>query len=311
MRLPRFLLLALAPSSLLALVATSANASEPSLEDMIAAAPKLASSDPKCPSFEVGGFLTAEKGEVLKFRAIYRAPGRSAVLLSDGSNDAPLIFVAGREGFVYDPVRPIALYADRSRLDLTLGQGKDNLGFRLGWQFGGGNQSSRIDVDLKSLFAAPSRAMEAVKMGDGTYRLTKTTPEENRLVCRIDPRLTQPYTRLEVYDKGKDKPSLCIDKIVIAPDLSDEDFAFPERTALAEKIPVKDLSEAGLWKTVSGVAVALRAVHARIEAHHRPEPPHAIRLLRFSGHRRNDVIENDLKYAQPMRDLLPSRFKMP
>ena len=97
----------------------SAMAGEPSAKDLIKLAPVITSKDRAYESIAISGSMKGD-GIHLRFRAIYQAPDRHALLLTDGSDGTPLVFVAERQMLIYDPVHPAVLRFKNAKSQLTL-----------------------------------------------------------------------------------------------------------------------------------------------------------------------------------------------
>src|SRR5260370_42492361 len=86
----------------------------------------------------------------LRFRALYRAPNRFALLVSDPADGTPLVFCSDRKMFLYDPVSPTLFYSENASFSLRLLSTKGNLSFSYTYLL----YSSRnhdISLDLRSV----------------------------------------------------------------------------------------------------------------------------------------------------------------
>ena len=104
--------------------------------------------------------------------------------------------------------------------------------------------------------------------------------------------------------KTPTKPSLNIDRIEVNIVLKDEEFRFPDMALLAKKITVKDMPIRPHRGAVSGVAMMMRAVEARLGANH-PGMRKSIRFAAFQGIHWDQVRENDRKFSGLMKELVP------
>lgn len=324
--------LILACSPFLAMVARADDPSpDPSARELIAMAPVIASVDGKYRSIEVRGRIRKAGIAVLKFRALYRAPDRHAVLLCDGEDDTPLLFCADRKMFVYDPAEAVVQYAENVFSYLAIWCPDDNLRYFFGY-YVGQDDPSRLLLDIKSIYSGSSMDEEVVRVGEGKYRLVSGEGPRGYLVSLIDRSREQPFTGLMVTLPGDDEPMLCVDTIVVDGELGDEEFAFPGKERLAEGIDVRAWPDDGGEEVVNAAGSVLRACYIRLAAL-RPE-------LREAGPRRpgepqvsirargpgapgpeqlpdltkidwEKVRANDRKYSKALKAAIPPGFRSP
>ena len=283
--------------------APPATAGEPSAADLIKLAPTITSADPKVRSIEMAGTMRME-GLRVRFRAIYRAPDRYAILFADGSDGTPLVFIADRQMLVYDPIRPSVLFMKDGHFNMAVRQKGEKSMFH--WEFGKSSHiKDEITFDAKSLFDRPAVAENVVRDGDRTYRLFRTDEQGGTVVYSIDRAGKQPIESIRAFGKDGHEATLTIDRVVVDGPLKDEEFRFPDKTRLAENIDVHDWPGDGLLETFGEVAVMMRAFQARKGANH-PGLRHSIR---FPGFRRIDwdeVRENDRKFSAVLKEFLPA-----
>jgi hypothetical protein len=296
-------------SPFLAAIGAAAEPETRSAADLIALAPVIRSSDERCRSIDVAGTFRDGGPLILKFRAIYRAPDRHALILSDGADDTPLLWASGDRMIIYDPVRPVVLYHSGNRTDFQIWQEGDDFKLVAGFE-AARNGPSRILFDVGSLFTGGVQGDEAVAVGPGEYRLTRTSSKGNFLVAHIDTRIKQPYQKLELIMKGGRDPSLRFDRIVVDGALGDEEFAFPAKERLAARIAVKEAPGDGLLQQVGIMALAFRACYARLAANV-PEMRGALPLPGLVGIDWDEVRRNDRMFSQVLKDVIPARPKTP
>jgi hypothetical protein len=283
---------------------TATNPGVPTVHDLMKKVPVLRSADEKCRSLEVI-IRMKEPGEMdLKIRMIYRAPGQSAMLVCDGSDGTPLIYVVDRKMLLYDPVGP-AVYrsnALRSFLLMQTERGRESL------IFGMTNDPKRgsIDFDIKSLLSEPATSEEVVSTGGTTYRVTRSFGEGQQVV-HFDVSLPGPVTRVEEIAKEAKEPN-SIWEFILNGELKDAEFTFPDEKRLAETIMVKELPANSLLATAGGIVAALRACDVRMGAHD-PKNRDRATIPGLPPIHWDQVEQNDAKYAQAMRDLIPTAAK--
>jgi hypothetical protein len=241
----------------------------------------------------------------LTFRAIYRAPDKYALFVNDGLDGTPLLFASDRKMFIYDPVQPTVVYTTDTGIDLSMRQEGDTLIFRCGTTK---NKASNVLLDVKSFFSGPGKNDKIVKVGDRKYRLTRTTERGNFWVASIDLEESCLFTKIELIEQGCTESFLCINKICINGIIKDDQFAFPKKERLAERISVIDLPDDGLQKHLNAMTL-MRASYARAAAA-QPGLREAIKPPVFSGIDWDRVKENDKKISQVLRDILAPGHKM-
>jgi len=292
------------------LIAAPARVGDPSAEDLLRLAPFVTSSDVDCRSIEVRGFLKAD-GARVKFRAIYRAPNRHALFISDGRDDTPIFSASDRKLCLYDPVRSVVLYATDTISSFHMVESDNCWIFNFSWAgLAKKEDSSKISLDTKTLFRGRPQAYEAVKTGKGKYRLTRILEKGSLLVSRVDLALKQPYKEIELFGNFNRDYHLRIDKLVIDGPLEDLDFAFPSKDTLSAKIAVKDYYPAdGMLANFDGFESTFRACEARLAAI-RPELRESI-TAPDSAIDWDEVRKNDDVFSRVLKDLIPSRTKTP
>jgi hypothetical protein len=137
--------------------------------------------------------------------------------------------------FIYDPIRPAALYCTDVGIGFKFYQEGDRL--RLRWA-GAEGRDSKILLDVKSLLGAPLDTDRVVKDGDRKHRLTKTSERGNLLVASVDLAESFRFAKLEFIGQSEDKFTISIDKCDINKNIEDFRFTFPEKERLAEQIHV-------------------------------------------------------------------------
>jgi hypothetical protein len=280
-----------------------ARAGEPTAKDLIKLAPVITSKDPAYETIAVSATI---KGDVhLRIRAIYQAPNRHAMLISDGSDGTPLVFVADRQMLIYDPVHPAVLRIKDAVSQLTL-RSDGNLS-NLEFNFGKNSHevdSSELTLDFRSICLLPAVEEKVVRDGDGRYRLFLTKADEKTAVHGFDPSRKMPYASFKAFTKDSHEPSLNIDRIEVNVVLRDEEFRFPDMALLAKKIEVKDWPGDRFSQTVGGVALLIRAMEARAGANH-PGMRKSIKFASWQGIHWDQVREHDRKFSNLIKDFLP------
>lgn len=289
---------------LIALASASVAAGEPSASDLIGLAPVIRSSDEKCKSIEIGGYIKPNGFAHLTFRVIYRAPDKYALLINDGLDGTPLLFASDRRMFIYDPVQRVVLYSTDVNVDFSMRQEEDTLKFRCAAME---CKDSKVLLDVKSFFSGPVKSDKVVKIGEREYRVTRTTEKGNSWVATIDPKELCPFSRIELIEHGNTNVIISINSICINGTLKDDQFAFPRKELLAEHIGVVDSPGEGSQKHLNGMPL-MRACYVRAAATN-PELREAIKLPGLSGIDWDRVKENDKKLSQVLRDFLAPGHK--
>ncbi len=295
------------------LISSRVLAGEPSVGDLIKLAPVIQSSADKYQSIELGGYWKDDDGNVLlRFRSLYRAPDRHALLITDGSDGTPISFASDSKLMLYDPLKGCVFYSPKASTGTTIRV--ENGIFRYGWrQSVWSDDPSSIRLDVKSMLSGPSRRDEVVKTGEGKYRLTRTSNSGNIYLFYIDTSSENPFQKIELVMGQTNRVRFCLDKIVIDGFLGDEEFAFPSKERLAEKIEVREWSSEGLLEAISISASITRIDYARL-AVYQPEVRDSPTLLNLFGLSKIDweaVRKNDEKFSQAIKDLVLPRPKNP
>ena len=319
-------LILLAYATLTAAVASSGVAGEPSARELVALAPVIRSSDKNCKSIDISGFMNKEGITDLKFRAVYRAPDRFALLLYDGLDGTPLLYCSDRNMFVYDPVGPSFLYSGYAGFQIDLLATVETFVFSIDGSVVR-SKSSSISIDLQSILWGPGQnglalmdqavkdgvvRDEVVKRNEGSYKLVRH--EEEGSTIRIDVRLNAnpPYTAIDFAEGGAPKPFLGIDKLAINGALKDEMFAFPEKDRLARTMTVRDVAGDGVLKSLGALALVTRAAVVRTAVNH-PESRARIKHPELLGVDWERVKQNDKRFSKILKTLVPQglRTSMP
>lgn len=287
---------------LVAQASLTATADEPSPKQLIDLAPVIRSSDESCRSIELGGYLRANESACLTFRALYRAPDHVAVLIKDGVDGTPLFFAADRKMFLYDPVRSVLLWNAETNVHFALVKEGDALRMHLDVTTDQ-DRPSNVLVDVKSLLAGPFMNDKVVQIGDKKYRLTRTTEKGNALECAIDLGREQPYTNINIIKNEQTEPFLSMNVLKINGNIDREEFFFPKRDQLAEKVSVQDVPGGAVARNGGELTLLMSACYARA-AINKPEMREAIKRAGFSDIDWKRVEENDKKFSHELREAL-------
>ena len=109
------------------------------------------------------------------------------------------------------------------------------------------------------------------------------------------------------------KVRLCLDRIVIDEPMGDEQFAFPSKERLAEKITIRNWSPDRPMEAVRGLGSVTRTYYARMTVNH-----HKLRdtrnLINLYGSSKIDwesIQENDKKFSRVIKDLVLPKPRNP
>ncbi len=297
----------------ISLVATHALAGEPSVGDLIKLAPIIQSSDEKYRSIELGGYTQDDEGNVvLRFRSIYRAPDRHSLLITDGGDGTPISFASDGKLLIYDPMKGCVFYSAKANAGTRIGV--EDGSFRYAWpQLIETDEPGYLRLDVKSMLDGPSRGDEVVRTGEGTYRLTRTSNSGNCYVFSIDRSAKNPFQKIELVMGHTNKVRLCLDKIVIDEPLGDEQFAFPSKERVAEKITVKNWSGDHLLEAIKELGSITRVYYARMAVKQSEvrDAPGLVNLYGLSKIDWEAIRENDRKFSQSIKDLVLQKPKKP
>jgi hypothetical protein len=259
---------------LLAQASLTAAADERSPKQLIDLAPVLNSADDHYRTIELGGYFRANDSAWLTFRAIYQAPDHFAVLIRDGADGTPLLFAADRKLLLYDPIRSIVLWHAGLSIHFALVKEGDALRVHLD-ATSDEDKPSSVLVDVRSLLAGPFTNDKLVQTGDKKYRLSRTSQKGNTLECAIDLDREQPYTHIAIHADGRPDPVICINTLTVNGNPGREEFLFPKRGRLAEKVSVQDFPDGMFTRNGGELTLLMSASYARA-AINKPEMREAV-----------------------------------
>lgn len=284
-----------------------AGAAEPTLPELLALAPKLASGENQgFENFLVNGQIRVGEGLHVGFRAVYKAPDRFALTLVDTQDGTPLLHGADGQLLFYDPVHPAVLCSQDNKLRLVLSSTDESFNFGVGWFKDKEKQDSFL-IDIHSLVGRMFDASQLEQLGPGRFRLTQTTRKESRIVSEIDTAQACPYTRVEIFSKegweAKSGGDITLDAQANLPE--DEIarwFFFPEKAELSKHLNVLEFSGSQL-NHLQGMVLMMRTLFVRVAA----LVPEQRDKLKLPGLLRVDweaVKKNDTQYSAVLQELI-------
>jgi hypothetical protein len=282
---------------------TLARAGEPSPADLIQLTPAVRSTDPEVRSIEMVGIM--KDGLHLRFRALYKAPDHYSLLVSDGSDGTPLVFVADRQLLCYDPIRSSVLCLKGCSEQLSFESDGKAASFLFGFlpEDRRSHAQNSLKIDVKSVCEKLCVVDRVVKTGESQYRLF-LLKDQKSLVCSFDLAKAQPFEGLKVFDQSGHEPLLSIDKLVINGPLADDEFRFPDRERLARKLKVHEMAGGGFAPAEFEVAKITTAIMARLGATH-PGIRESLKEPAFQNLDWKAVVKRDRKTSAILRDLVP------
>ena len=268
---------------------------EPSVSELISLAPVIDIADPQCNSAEISASIRGGVGENridLRFRAVYAKPDRYALVVSDGSDATPLLWLAGDNAILYDPTRPAVFWLANAKplFFVRLCDEKLEFGFAVGMS------AANIQCDVKSILAVSRRNSTVERTAQGSYRMALTSWHGDYRVATIDPASASPYRRVEIFVPGQSYAQFSLDRMSTNENVDEKDFQFPERAALAAHVNIQDWPSGNVIDAVNGPAIVYRAIFARL-------------AMRASNVRDlipeidwDQAAENDRVYSKAIRD---------
>lgn len=309
---------ALAVAALVAAILPSARAEEPSVRDLIALAPVLDSAEEGCRSLDIGGYIGDDKGPGprLRFRALYRAPDRFSLLLSDPTDGTPLAFCSGRKIFVYDPVSPAVYYSENSGFRLEMNFKNENLNFQCNYLLWS-HDRPRILLDLRSVLAGISDVARAtnetpvgdvVKLGENKYKFSLKDTQMSETRFYVDLFNKCHYTSVAFVCDGR--IDLCLDNIGFNVPIEDDLFAFPAKERLGRSLPpIKQVTAAiGLREVRDAASVVSRAGVVRAVVNRRGGTG-PLKIPGLSDLEWDGIKANDKLYSKALRELIPPSLR--
>lgn len=246
----------------------------PSAQSLINLAPRIALEEESVKSFKVHGAFDFG-GIKLKFVVLGKQPEQVSVRIFD-ARDSTVILAGSTNGFaLYDPVASetvlgdavpsftLELEADKSGAgeppNLTLGFGVYTKGS------GNGDDPSETIIDIKSLLKMLTSEL-AVSVGkNGQFVLQGKTGRGNRAVAFVKPgRRLGAYTRVELYQVGKNEAFMVFDDIEINGEVSDRDLVFPRDKIMQSELKTRVLNADTFYNSAMLMGRLLRGVMARM-----------------------------------------------
>ncbi len=283
---------------------TPVQAGEPTAADLIKLTPFVQSTDPSVRSIELVGSM--KDGLHLRFRALYQAPDQYSVLVSDGSDGTPLVFVADRQLLCYDPIRSAVLCLKNCSERLSFEVDGKDANFLFGFLPDGkeGHAQNSLKIDVKTVCEKLCVAERVVKTGATQYRLILTKHENKSMVCTFDLSRPQPFEGLKVFDETAHEPLLTIDKLVVNSPIAAEEFRFPDRDRLARKIKVHEMVGNGFEPAEVEVKKITTAMMARLGATH-PGLRDSLKEPAFRQLNWKAIEKKDQRVSAILRNLVP------
>jgi hypothetical protein len=293
----------------------SAHADEPSARDLIELASVLDSADVGCWSLDVSGYIGSEKDATeprLRFRALYRAPDRFSLLITDAADGTPLALCSGKKMLVYDPIGPTVYYSEAGGFILAATNTDNTFKFKCDYYFKY-KKDDQILINLRSITSPERRDAEGWAFEDRVFKrnacefkLIRSHVEglhEAQLAVNVDLTKACPYTAVGLAYDGD--VVFRFDRLVLNEELRAEAFAFPTKEQLSRGLPINDVTmDDGLLATLQTSMIVARASLARAFVNS-ARPPGPIDLPRLVGVDWNRVKENDRKYSKTLREILP------
>ncbi|SIO58929.1 hypothetical protein SAMN05444166_5863 [Singulisphaera sp. GP187] len=269
--------------------------------DLISLAPRISSSDEKCKSIEIGGYLKEKDDFYMRFQAFYQSPDQFAFFLQDAADGTPILYSCNHKVLLYDPVSYSVLLSNDTNIEFSIMQIMDK--FELSGDLIHTSKPCKLSFDIKSLLGGSVRSSKVDLVGNGKYRLTQITERGNSLVASVDMSVACPFQKLEIIDNKQHFTPICIDKILLNTPVVRDPFRFPSKETLAERITVREWPSNGLVEKLTGWALMMRACSIRVGA----RDSELRQTLRFPGFSTVDwekVKENDKKFSRALRELL-------
>ncbi len=287
--------------------ATPATAGEPTVGDLTALAPVLRSSDEKVHSIEVAGYVR-DHGKIIRtFRALYRAPDRFVFVVRDGQDGTPISIAVDKKMLIYDPVKPEILIHPHASSYRTLkiedGEYQDSWGYT-----SSGRQPCRIEIDLKSVFTAPTKDGAPVlttvtEEGEGVHVLTRKGDKTYKRL-RVEQRGPTPVVTYETASSPGGPPIYGIDRMIVDGALDDSEFTFPPLDRLAGSLKVREIKD-GFFSEAESMNVLMRTYYVRQKLLE-PKSQRGVITPLMAGVRWSRVEENDALHAKQVHDLIPA-----
>jgi hypothetical protein len=278
---------------------------EVSAQNLIRLAPVIDTTNGAHRSVRIEGVVRF--GIELRFRALYRAPDQHALFFEDGGDGTPLFLASNGQLIVYDPVNAAALLDTNDHVTFSIGCKHR----RLDWNFGFNSQKdkpSKIDINVASLYSTADRADSAAAVDGHRYRLISHLSDGPSMLAMVDLARPCPFTRIDLVTDQDDQPWLTLDTIAVDEELGDEWFAMPDKARLSERVAVHDLSGTGFFKEVTGAALVMRAIYARIGAND-PEIRETIKYPGLIGIDWAQVQQHDREFSQAFREAIHATRK--
>jgi hypothetical protein len=237
-------------------------------EALLKLAPRISLEEKSISTFEVKGTLDLN-GIQLRFIVSGEQPDQLALRILDPLDQTPVMVGAGGAFMLYDPISP-EVVVGRATSTFILSVEKDPEdasevnpdGPNIVMEFAfhstiDKKKESEEDkpkitvIDIRSLLTALVTPLDVRTEDNKQFVISGLTRTGNIAKVYITPtRKEGPYTRIELYQSGNDKPLLVLDEIVLNQPLPAARFVFPEEKLLASELPTKQISADGAIETV-------------------------------------------------------------
>jgi hypothetical protein len=252
--------------------------SEPSgtidAEALLNLAPRISLEEKTISTFEIKGTFDV-RGVKLRFMVSGKQPDQLELRVLDPRDKTPVMAGLGDSFMLYDPVSSDVTIG-RATSIFTLGVEKDTEkaseanpdAKKVVMYFGVDSKkdtSKLTIVNIHSLLAALITPLDVQTKDNTSFVLSGVTKKGSKVKAYITPsRKEGPYTRVELYQAGNDKPFIVLDEIILNQPLAATRFVFPREKLLASALPTKQLSGNELDNTILSVGMLVRGIMARL-----------------------------------------------
>ena len=250
-------------------------------EALLKLAPRISLEEKSISTFDVKGTLDFN-GVQLRFVVSGKQPDQIALRILDPLDKTPIMVGVGDSFMLYDPISSEVLVG-RATSTFTLSVEKDPenasetnpnpqkgaMGFEIHSikeKKESEEEKPKITViDIRSFLDSLITPLEVKTEDNKRFVLSGLTKKGNKAKVYVTPsRKEGPYTKMELYQSGKDKPFLVLDEIVLNQPLPATRFTFQKKKLLSSALSTKQMSDDGQINTVLSTGRLFRAIMTRL-----------------------------------------------
>ena len=250
-------------------------------EALLKLAPRISLEEKSISTFEVKGTLYCGDFDI-EFIVSGKQPDQFAIMFQDPLDKTPVMVGIGDSFMFYDPVSS-EVRVGRLDSTFTLSVKKDpakvseanpdgqSIAMGFGFHSIIDEKKEREEdrheatvIDIRSFLALLVKPLEVRREGHDHFVISGLTKGGSRARAYVAPtRKEGPFTRVELYQPGKDHPFLVLDEIALNQPIPAARFSFPKERLLASALSTKQIFADGATETVLSTSSLIQAFMVR------------------------------------------------